>query len=147
MDRNSCLNSFSKSFANRYLRVMHILFLTCVTTGCGSTNSLVSVTGKVTYQGKPLDHGSITFVSRTSRQATGEIERGEIVGVTTTAVNDGIAAGDYLVAITSHDRSEKYKNSMTAPSVIPLRYADIVTSGLKATIQPNHDNVLQFDLE
>jgi hypothetical protein len=146
MDRNPCLKSSSKRCAKRYRPAMYILFLICVT-GCGSTNGLVSVTGKVTYQGKSLDHGSITFVSRTSRQATGEIERGEIVGVTTIAADDGIAAGEYLVAITSRDRSEQYKNSMTAPSVIPLRYADILTSDLKATVQPNHNNVLQFDLE
>lgn len=123
------------------------LLLLFVCAGCGSGNDLYPVTGQVTFKGKPLEHGSISFVAPKSRQVTGEIEDGDIVNVTTLSANDGIAVGDYGVAIISRDRSEKYKDSMTPPSVIPTRYADIATSGLKATIEPKDENFLQFDLE
>ena len=124
-----------------------ILSLSCVIAGCGSGTGLFPVTGQVTYQGKPLEHGSIAFVSPKSRQVTGEIERGEIANVTTVHANDGIAAGEYMVAITSLDQSDKFKNSMAPPSIIPVRYSEVTTSNLKATILPNNDNVLRFDLD
>jgi hypothetical protein len=125
---------------------MQLLLLSSVIAGCGSNNGLFSVTGYVTYQGKPLEHGSIVFVSPHSRQVTGEIEFGEILNVTTIQRGDGIAAGEYLTAITSLDRSEKYKNSMNPPSNIPVRYADVFSSNLKATILPGNTNALRFDL-
>jgi hypothetical protein len=115
--------------------------------GCGFSDGLYSVTGQVTYKGEPLEHGSIVFVSPKSRQITGDIERGEIVRVSTISEDDGIAEGEYMVGITARDRSEKYKNSMAPPSIIPIRYADASTSGLKATIQPNKKNVLRYELE
>jgi hypothetical protein len=126
--------------------LLRILWLSCVVVGCNSNKNLVAVTGHVSYQGKPLEQGSIVFISPHSRQVTGEIKSGNIVSVTTLHENDGIAAGEYSVAITSRDQSEKYKNSMAPPSLIPVRYADVSTSGLKATIQPNDNNALQFDL-
>jgi hypothetical protein len=126
--------------------LLPVLWLSCIVAGCDSNKNLVTVTGNVTYQGKPLEQGSIVFISPHSRQVTGEIKSGNILSVTTLHDNDGIAAGEYSVAITSRDQSEKYNNSMAPPSLIPVRYADVSTSGLKANIQPNKNNVLQFDL-
>lgn len=126
--------------------LLRILWLSCIVAGCDSNKNLTTVAGHVTYQGKPLEQGSIVFISPHSRQVTGEIKGGEILNVTTFHDNDGVAAGEYLVAITSRDQSEKFKNSMAPPSLIPVRYADVSTSGLKANIQPNDNNVLQFDL-
>jgi hypothetical protein len=133
--------------ANRCWVVLPALLLSSVVAGCGSGSDLCSVTGQVTYQGKPLEQGSIVFVSPTSRQVTGEIASGEILKVTTTQTGDGIAAGEYLVAISSLDRSEKHRNSMSPPSLIPTRYSDATTSGLKATILPNEVSALRFDLK
>ena len=126
--------------------LLSILWLACVVAGCNSNNNLCAVTGQVTYQGKPLEQGSIVFASPKSRLVTGEIEGGKILNVTTFHENDGIAAGEYTVGITSYDRSEKYKNTRTPPSLIPISYADASTSGLKANIRSNESNALQFDL-
>jgi hypothetical protein len=142
-----CLDWINEHRAKRCRTPVRILLLSCVVAGCGSSDGLYSVTGRVTFRGQPLEHGSIVFVAPKSRQVTGEIERGEIVGVTTITTGDGIAAGEYMVAITSRDRSEKYKDSMAPPSIIPARYADVSTSRLSATIQPNGNNALQFDLD
>ncbi|MEX2168001.1 MAG: hypothetical protein WD851_01710 [Pirellulales bacterium] len=147
MERTQSPDCIHGRRAKRWRSLAQILLLTCVVAGCGSRNGLYSVSGQVTYQGKPLEHGSIVFISPKSRQVTADIELGEILNVTTIAANDGIAAGEYMVAITSRDRSEKYKDSMAPPSIIPIRYADVATSDLKATIQPNNDNALRFDLE
>ena len=103
----------------RHRALLSILWLLCIVAGCGSHKGLVAVTGHVTYLGKPLEQGSIVFISPHSRQATGEIRGGDIVNVTTFQENDGIAVGEYGVAITSRDRSEKYKDSMAPPSLIP----------------------------
>ena len=45
-------------FARRFFAGIALLGLLCLA-GCGA--STVPVTGKVTYKGKPLDHGSVTF--------------------------------------------------------------------------------------
>ena len=147
MERILGLDRIHGRRAMRWRSLVQILLLTCVVAGCGPSNGLYSVTGQVTYQGKPLEHGSIVFISPKSRQVTADIQRGEILNVTTIAANDGIAPGEYMVAVTSRDRSEKYKDSMSPPSVIPIRYADVAASDLKATIEPNNNNVLRFDLE
>jgi hypothetical protein len=147
MERMLWLDWINGRRARRCRTLLQILLLSFLIAGCGSSNGLYSVTGNVTYQGQPLEHGSIVFVSQKSRQVTGDIERGEILNVTTNVASDGIAAGEYKVAITSRDRSEKYKNSMAPPSIIPERYADVSTSKLVATILPNNDNVLRFDLD
>ena len=147
MERMLSLKWIDGRRAKRWRSLVRIFMLSCAVAGCGPSNGLYSVTGQVTYQGKPLEHGSIVFISPKSRQVTADIEVGEILNVTTIAANDGIAPGEYMVAVTSRDRSEKYKDSMTPPSVIPVRYADVATSDLKATIEPNNNNVLRFDLE
>lgn len=146
MERTRWLYTTDGFRTKRCGMLLCILWLSCIAIGCNSNKNLVTVTGHVTYQGKPLEQGSIVFISPQSRQATGEIKGGEILNVTTRHDNDGMAAGEYSVAITSRDRSEKYKNSMAPPSLLPVRYADVSTSGLKANIQPNDNNVLQFDL-
>jgi hypothetical protein len=146
MKRTELFNWSRGRHGRRFQTLLPVVFLLSLA-GCSASDGLYPVTGQVTYQGKPLEHGSIVFVSPKSRQITGDIERGEIVRVSTTNADDGIAAGEYMVGITSRDQSEKYKNSMAPPSIIPIRYADASTSGLKATIQPNTKNVLRYELE
>ena len=147
MERALCVDWIEDRRAKQLQRLWQFSLLLCFVAGCGASDDRFSVTGQVTYKGQSLEHGSIVFVSPKSRQVTGEIERGEIVNVTTVEPNDGIAAGEYMVGITSRDRSEKYKDSMAPPSLIPMRYADPSTSDLKATIQPDGNNALRFDLE
>jgi hypothetical protein len=117
--------------------------------GCmGSKGDFVPVEGTVTWKKQPLDHGVITFVSPGSRAATGDIENGVIKNVTTLKSGDGLHPGEYRVTIVSLDQSDKHKNDMAPPSLIPRKYADIATSELSAVIEQGSSNKkLTFNLE
>lgn len=123
--------------------ILILLLVLCVS-GCGEQSSLAPVTGSVTYQGKPLASGTLTFVKPGSRQAMGEIENGIITSVSTKGSNDGLAPGEYQVAINAFDLS---KNLSPPPSVIPKHYGDYSKSGLTATIELGTTNKLDFELE
>lgn len=114
--------------------------------GC-SDGGLPQVTGTVTYQDKPLEYGTIDFVSTHSRRASGQISEGKILSVTTYKPNDGLAEGHYQIAIHARDRSEEHRDKMVPPSLIPERYSDVGTSRLTATIEAGKENNLRFDLD
>lgn len=116
--------------------------------GCGKTNrNLAPVSGEVFYKGKPLAYGTITFVSAKNRSGSGEIKDGKIVNVMTFEKNDGVPVGRIQIAISALDRSEKYRNKMVPPSLIPRKYDDYSKSGLTAKIVAGQNNELRFDLK
>jgi hypothetical protein len=104
----------------------------------------VPVTGKVTYQGRPLEQGTITFTPEEGRVAFGKIKDGKIVEVTTHSLNDGATKGHHRVAI----RSISNPDDMYAKheSLIPENYGDPNTSGLTADLTSG-TNDLSFDLK
>ena len=122
------------------------ILLAAVVLGCGggSGMNLAPVTGTVTYRGQPLAQGTVTFFPTTGRPATGKIENGKIVQVTSLAPNDGATVGPNQVTIES---TEKTADMYTpAKSLIPARYGVISESGLKADIQPGKKNEFSFTL-
>ncbi|MHC2068511.1 hypothetical protein ACYFX5_13685 [Bremerella sp. T1] len=128
--------------------------------GCDSGPQLGQVTGKVTYQGKPLKKGTIIFEVPGSRSSFGEIEGGQIVNVSTFESGDGVPIGEANVAINSYDDSApsaqpSSQGNASAPggasqmvvgkNLLPSRYANPATSNLTVTIAAG-DNVIDFDL-
>jgi len=81
-----------------------------VMTSCGTTDDGLGqrfrVSGKVTYNGSPLEKGSISFVSEDGKGvgATGAIESGYYT-MSTGGNNDGARAGKYKVVITAREDS------------------------------------------
>ena len=143
--------------------------------GCGGDDlgTRYPVSGTVTYQGKPLAKGTITFMSDKGDAGRGpdEIKDG---AYTLTAVNEGDSdfPGNYKVVIESIDvdlsgvetKAKKfaekakipYNESMIdqqslakarskAKSNIPAKYAKPATSGLTAVVKEQSTTV-NFDL-
>jgi hypothetical protein len=139
-----------RPFGGRYVDAqvgLLALAIVVVACSCGCGNSgLVSVSGKVLYEGVPLENGRITFLAPGSRQASGEIRSGIIENVTTKSENDGLLPGEYRVSITSYSQDEKHRNMMVPPSLIPVRYGDLARSGLLAKISGDRKNELLFEL-
>lgn len=132
-----------------------------VVMGCGGDDSGLGrrykVTGKVTYNGANVPHGTVTFVPvkpppPEGRAASGEIKDG-YYSLTTTGDNDGALAGDYNVAVVAmdidmasaasskeeggrvHEGDPKFiKAVQNAKKLIPDKYGVSETSGLKATV-------------
>jgi len=140
---------------------------------CGGDDGLgkrYSVSGKVTYNGNPLEKGDISFVSEDLRNnlgATGPITDGSYT-LSTGGNDDGAQAGKYKVIITSKEdfhakakaafqkesRSDNAgfipreflsKAEAEAKSLIPPGYGDSRTTTLKAEVEPK-SNTINFEL-
>lgn len=146
--------------------VRHAWHLLCVLLCCGfafgckskDRAELAPVSGEVRLDGKPLAKGTIVFESDGQRPATGKIENGQIVEVSTYEPNDGAPVGHHRVAIfataeaasaVAPDPSQKSglgKNYMGGGSILPKRYGDPKTSGLEADVEA-HGGTFSFQLE
>lgn len=118
-----------------------VFSLCCV--GCGdgveSIANLVPVSGTVSFEDKPLPHGTVLFdpVEKPGESAVGKIVDGKFTMVTTVSA-PGVVVGKYRVRIISTEESAVPPNA--APpfpepkSLIPKKYNDLKTSGLEIEV-------------
>ena len=123
------------------------LVTTVVLLGCGGNKSVLptaTVSGTITYQGKPLTVGEVIFFHKSGQAVSGEIG------------TDGtfkLAAfqGKNQVAVDSRAPDQPNPNSGGRPrvfpgkSLIPNRYADASTSDITIDVKPG-DNKLDITL-
>lgn len=121
--------------------------------GCGSSGPPMGrVSGKITYQGKPVTKGSVSFVSTEPERpnANGPIGTDGYYSLQTTLPGDGAQVGDYLVSI-----SGKSPDELNDPlpgvvvkikSAVPAKFENPATSTLKASVKSG-SNSLDFDLK
>ncbi|WP_298860862.1 hypothetical protein [uncultured Gimesia sp.] len=146
------------SFQMMY-RPRTILTLLCVMlftmTGCGDGHpNRSTVTGTVSYNGKPLSVGSLVFIPvGGGPSAQGKIDRNGFYEMGTFDDDDGVIPGDYkimITALTSPGGSglpEDAVNGNAGPvSVIPEWYGDLEKSGLLVTVVADKANTIDFPL-
>ncbi|WP_437203770.1 hypothetical protein [Planctomicrobium sp. SH664] len=112
--------------------------------GCAEQGpNLAPVKGKVTFNGKPLPMGTVIFTpNQDGPYATGEIAEDGTFVMTTFKPGDGALVGSHSVMINAVDGS----NPEAPPkAIIPMKYLNQM-SGLKATVEPNIENVVEFEL-
>ncbi|WP_417390167.1 hypothetical protein [Gimesia sp.] len=123
--------------------------------GCGDGHPARStVSGKVTYNGKPLSIGSLVFIPvNGGPSAQGKIDRNGSYEMGTFTDDDGVIPGDYkimITALTSPGGSglpEDAVDGNAGPeSVIPEWYGDLEKSGLRATVVADKSNTIDFPL-
>ena len=134
------------------------LCLTCLSlmlVGCGGGGASGGpkrhpVSGSVTYSGKPVVSGTITFGPTDA--AKGTPDTATIGKDGSFQLERGLAAGDYTVLITSYKRPiadipppemAKLGDSNWA---IPKKYTDVKTSDLKFTVKAQ-SNTAKFELK
>lgn len=144
---------------------------TLVVLGCSGDDSGLGrrykVTGKVTYKGEPVPHGTVNFIPTKppppeGRAASGPIKDG-YYSLSTTGNDDGALPGDYNVAIVAmeidmssavskgplpkiHEGDRAYQKAVkSAKKLIPDKYGVSETSGLKTTVVAG-SNEKNFDL-
>jgi hypothetical protein len=167
------MNRFMRSALKKWrpLAIALSVSATVVALGCSGDESGLGrrykVTGKVTYKGAPLAHGTVNFLptkppAPEGRAATGEIKDGAY-SLTTAGNSDGALPGDYSVAIIAVDvdispvlAATKGKPRMGSPehqkilkdakNLIPTKYGLGETSGLKATVETSAKTI-NFDLK
>jgi hypothetical protein len=126
------------------LAVLFLLAAVVAVSGCGESGPpRTVVTGKVTYQGKPLPTGSVMFIPAKGKQkpCTSAIDASGQYRLEA-------APGSYIVQIQmiGRLRGEPAPSGegakLNIPEVdwlIPEKYADRQTSGLKATVKEEKD--------
>jgi hypothetical protein len=114
---------------------------------CGCGGSTGTVSGKVTYLGRPLPGGTVTCLTKENRPYLGKIEpdgsytvSGVPAGPVTVAVEAGAAAGEPPVPLHEKDQpppAMKPPASEPAPPPamkLPKQYANPDSSGIGLTV-------------
>jgi hypothetical protein len=117
--------------------------------GCGKAG-MASVSGTVTYQGKPVPKGVITFVATDpeGRNATGQLDQNGKYKLQTEDPGDGALVGNYDVTIYAHDEvilDYKPKVPVEPKILSPTKYESPKTSGLKKQVKSG-TNTFDFEL-
>lgn len=150
-----------------------IVVVALVSNGDDELDKRYTVSGTITYKGKPLPKGIIAFVTDNpdGRCASGMIEDGKYQ-LTTQSSDDGAFPDTYLVTINDIvidrvfveaeskklaamdnfelqpgmiDPAEQAKALRNAANSVPTKYASAATSGLKAEVKAS-PNKIDFEL-
>ena len=118
--------------------------------GCGSNQLKTAVVrGTVTYKGKPVPNGTISFVPTSGPSATGEIQPDGSYVLTTYRKGDGAVLGQHTVVIVAmQDMSDRLPEARQPlpPPIVPLKYTSLATSDLRAEVH-DRENTLDFSLQ
>lgn len=108
--------------------------------GCGSDPTMAPVEGIVLLDGKPLDHGMVTFVPAAGRGAKGSIGSDGRFVLGTHSDADGALVGRHRVAVTAFEKPVWPPNydrdgQESDKSPVPPRYASPDSSGLTFQVE------------
>lgn len=131
------------------------LCLAFFATGCGGSNpKTIKVVGKVSYQGKPVTQGTVTFQptktaeGAPNRPATGVLSADGTYELSTFEAGDGAIPGEYtvlVVTITGGPTPEEPDIPETWAT--PEKFGSPVESPLNATVPADHSGVLEVDFD
>jgi hypothetical protein len=120
-------------------------------TGCSDAGKsrVAIVRGKVTYKGKAVPHGTLTFIPDSGPPATGEIQPDGAYSLTTYAPGDGAVIGHHKVLIVAmQDNAGRLPEERLPlpPPIIPAKYTSPATTPLTADVL-EHENTIDFELK
>jgi hypothetical protein len=124
-----------------------VIFAILAFAGCGGPR-LATVKGTVTFNGKPVPNGTITFIHEGGSTATGEIQPDGSYVLGTNRRGDGAQPGNYKVVIVAMEemsnRLPEDRNPLPPP-IVPDKYTSAATTDLIAEVRPG-DNMIDFPL-
>lgn len=148
-----------------FKRVMHrfpamlsavLLMIAVAVTGCGKPpHQLTPVSGKVTYNGKPLQFGCVTFQPETGQWSKGLIQPDGTFKMSTPGEGDGAAVGVNMVRISCFENQDPAKKNngggemgtLLGRPLIPKKYLSQDTSGLTIEIKSGNNDPVIFELK
>lgn len=140
-------------FARR-LAVVCCLLLLSVATGCGSSGpQMAPAKGKVLYKGQPLKFGGVLFQPLKGEVAHGEIQPDGTFTLYTHFEGDGAIVGQHLVSVTCYEGQNPQaggsaeKERTLGKLLIPEKYTNCESSGLKFEVKPSTDNEFTLELK
>jgi hypothetical protein len=141
---------------NRCIAVL-ITAAACVaiTSGCGRSNGLYPVTGKVLYNGAPATGATVSFVPKGAAEGQqADVPLGVVNedGTFTLAGprGEGAAAGEYVVLIAWKEGAGKVKGrspALNAPDRLKGRYLNPSRPLLRATVKPESNDLAPFEVK
>tara|TARA_R110002095_G_scaffold144737_1_gene125201 strand:- start:1679 stop:2170 length:492 start_codon:yes stop_codon:yes gene_type:complete len=151
----SVTNSQSR-FKLKLSSLCTVIALCCLIAGCSKESGpqTFPVKGKVIYDGKPLNNGTVRYApidAAKGRAAIGEISKEGGFTLSTYKPGDGVLPGKYNISITAfvipEDATEKQiqKQYFNKPA-IPKKYFDVKTSGLNDSVDDSHSGYTEFVL-
>ena len=124
--------------------------------GCSDGGpKLYRVTGQVFYEDKPAEGATVVFhpvnAAGEALLPGGTVGKDGTFTLNTYPHGEGAPEGEYVVLVTWFDAAptpkEGEEQSDTPPkSKLPVRYADVKQSGLKATVKPGENTIEPFRL-
>lgn len=132
---------------------------------CSSGPTIAPVKGKVSFQGKAIDHGIIMFIPEQGPGAVGNLEKGGFYTLTTLKANDGAVVGNHKVTVQAtqvgpgsmeapksieeenkQSRSGKILVPGTVTWLVPEKYSTIQTTTLTTEVKAG-PNTIDFDIK
>lgn len=131
----------------QWLRLVTVVCLSCLLTGCGGaqaeTKPLGTVTGSVALKGKPLTDCRVNFISEQGGTSAG----GDLQTDGSFSLDGPIPAGNYSIFITMPEIfTPAQAQSKTGLSSVPSKYHSQSGTDLKADVKEG-ENDLHFDLK
>lgn len=124
--------------------------------GCSGPSQLETapVKGTVTYKGKPLKYGNVSFRPAAGSPSTGRIQEDGTFTLSTYGDGDGAIIGTNQVSITATERDAGQEKEvdpntelMVSKSLIPSKYTSFSTSELTADVKAGDANEFNFELK
>jgi hypothetical protein len=129
--------------------VLAVILTAISLAGCKPGPAIGEVRGKVTYKGKPVSEGTITFINP-SGGGSGDAQLGPDGSY---EIKGGLVVGDYIVIVTPLIHYVDTDPGKTPPSPeekpapnIPRKYRAQASSPLKATVKEG-PNTFNFDMD
>jgi hypothetical protein len=133
-----------------------LLVLPLAPAGCSGDRrpTTIAVTGRISYEGRPLAAGAITFYpddaqkETTTRPALGVIDEQGRYSLSTFRTGDGAMPGAYRVSIESLSNERSIERPDARETwAIPEKYGRADTSGLVATVPADRRGVMVIDFD
>jgi hypothetical protein len=110
--------------------------------GCNGGPKMTPVTGKVMYNGNPLEFGVVMFQPSSGQPARGDIQPDGTFTLSTYRLNDGVVLGKHKVRIACYESmrpsADKGPGERTlGKPLVPTKYTVFDESGLTAEVDEN----------
>ena len=136
--------------APRKRTIAAVLAVLVLAVGCNDRgNRLAPLRGRVYYKDKPLEFGSVSFLSAGGLEAYGAIRSDGTFELETPKLGKGGTPGLNKVRVACFEAQQPgFKGSglSLGKSLIPERYTKYVSSGLKITVKPDGNELLELRL-
>jgi hypothetical protein len=119
------------------LSIACLILASAPLSGCDSRPARVPVSGTVTIDGEPVEHGQIMVVPEGMRPAYGNLGPGGKFKLTTFDQDDGVVTGTHKVTVSATEPQGPSAQKWHAPQ----KYADLTESDVTVTVDGPTDDL------